>query len=69
MSEKHPNFEIEPVNTIRPQEIKYMQMPQALVQTAFRHKLLFAGFLVPLCPKRALVWGTVVRGFARRDLC
>ena len=29
----------------------------------------FAGFLVPLCLKRALVWGTVVRGFARRDLC
>ena len=31
MSEKHPNFEIEPVNTIRPPEIKYTQMPQALV--------------------------------------
>ena len=30
---------------------------------------LFAGFLVPSCPKCALVWGTVVRGFARRDLC
>ena len=26
---------------------------------------LFAGFLVPSCPKRALVWGMVVRGFAR----
>ena len=24
--------------------------------------LQFAGFLVPLCPKRALVWGMVVRG-------
>ena len=22
----------------------------------------FAGFLVPSCPKRVLVWGTVVRG-------
>ena len=31
MSEKHPDFEIEPVNTIRPPEIKYAQMPQALV--------------------------------------
>ena len=31
MSEKHPDFEIEPVNTIRPPEIKYTQMPQALV--------------------------------------
>ena len=40
-----------------------------IMQTAFRHKLWFAGFLVPLCPKHALVWGMVVRGFARRDLC
>ena len=24
MSEKHPDFEIEPVNTIQPPEIKYM---------------------------------------------
>ena len=39
------------------------------LQTPFLHKLLFAGFLVPSCPKRALVWGTVVRGFARQDLC
>ena len=31
MSEKHLDFEIEPVNTIRPLEIKYTQMPQALV--------------------------------------
>ena len=31
MSEKHPNFEIEPVNTIRPPEIKYTQTCQALV--------------------------------------
>ena len=31
MSEKHPDFEIEPVNTIRPLEIKYTQTPQALV--------------------------------------
>ena len=35
----------------------------------FCRRLLFAGFLVPSCPKRALVWGTVVRGFARQDLC
>ena len=31
MSETHPDFEIEPVNTIRPPEIKYTQKPQALV--------------------------------------
>ena len=31
MSEKHLDFEIEPVNTIRPPEIKYTQTHQALV--------------------------------------
>ena len=31
MSEKHPYFEIEPVNTIQPLEIEYTQMLQALV--------------------------------------
>ena len=31
MSEKHPDFEIEPVSTIRPPEIKYTQTLQALV--------------------------------------
>ena len=31
MSEKHPDFEIEPVNTIQSPEIEYTQMPQALV--------------------------------------
>ena len=31
MSEKHPDFEIEHVNTIRPPEIEYTQTPQALV--------------------------------------
>ena len=31
MSEKHPDFEIEHVNTIQSLEIKYTQMPQALV--------------------------------------
>ena len=31
MSEKHPDFEIEPVNTIRPLEIEYTQTTQALV--------------------------------------
>ena len=31
MSEKHLDFEIEPVNTIRPAEIEYTQTPQALV--------------------------------------
>ena len=31
MSEKHPDFEIEPVNTIQPPEIRYTQTPQALV--------------------------------------
>ena len=33
LSEKHPDFEIQPVNTIRPQEIEYTQAPQALVLT------------------------------------
>ena len=33
MSEKHLDFEIEPVNTIRSPEIKYTQIPQALVPT------------------------------------
>ena len=31
MSEKHPDFEIEPVNTIQTLEIEFTQMPQALV--------------------------------------
>ena len=31
MSGKHPDFEIEPVNTIQPLEIKYTQTPQVLV--------------------------------------
>ena len=31
MSEKHPDYEIEPVNTIRPPGIAYTQTPQALV--------------------------------------
>ena len=31
MLEKHPDFEIEPVNTIQPPAIKYTQTPQALV--------------------------------------
>ena len=31
MSEKHPDFGIEPVNTIQPLEIEYTQTPQALV--------------------------------------
>ena len=33
LSEKHPDFEIQPVNTIRPPEVEYTQMPQALVPT------------------------------------
>ena len=31
MSKKHPDFEIEPVNTIRPPEMDYTQTPQTLV--------------------------------------
>ena len=31
MSEKHPDFEIEPVNTIQPPEIENTQTPKALV--------------------------------------
>ena len=33
LSEKHPGFEIQPVNTIRPSEIGYTQTPQALMPT------------------------------------
>ena len=33
MSEKHPDFGIEPVHTIQPPEIEYTQTPQALVPT------------------------------------
>ena len=32
MSEKHPDFEIQAVNTIRPPDIKYTQKSQPLVQ-------------------------------------
>ena len=31
MSEKHSDFEIQPVNIIQPTEIEYTQTPQALV--------------------------------------
>ena len=33
LSEKHPDFEIQPVNTIQPPEIEYTQTSQALVPT------------------------------------
>ena len=33
MSEKHPDFKIEPVNIIQPLEIEFTQTPQALVPT------------------------------------
>ena len=33
LSEKHPHFEIQPVNTIQPPEIEYTQALQALVPT------------------------------------
>ena len=33
LSEKHPDFEIQPVNTIRTPEVEYTQMLQALVPT------------------------------------
>ena len=33
LSEKHPDFEIQPVNTIQAPEIEYTQMSQALVPT------------------------------------
>ena len=32
LSEKHPNFETQPVNTIRPPEIECTRFPQPLVQ-------------------------------------
>ena len=33
LSEKHPDFEIQPVNTTQPPEIEYTQTSQALVPT------------------------------------
>ena len=33
ISEKHPDFEIQPVNTIRPPKVEYTQMSQVLVPT------------------------------------
>ena len=33
LSEKHPDFELQPVNTIRPPEVEYTQTPQALIPT------------------------------------
>ena len=33
LSEKHPDFEIQPVNTIRSPETEYTQTPQALMPT------------------------------------
>ena len=33
LSEKHPDFEIQPVNTIRPPKIEYTQTPQAFMPT------------------------------------
>ena len=33
LSEKHLDFEIQPVNTIRPPEIEHTQTPQALMPT------------------------------------
>ena len=33
LSEKHPDFEIQPVNTIRPPETEYTQTAQALMPT------------------------------------
>ena len=33
LSEKHSDFEIQPVNTIRPPEIEYTQKSQTLVPT------------------------------------
>ena len=33
LSEKHPDFEIQPINTIRPPESEYTQTPQALMPT------------------------------------
>ena len=40
LSEKHPYFEIQPGNTIRPLEIKYTQTSQTLVPTDTPYQLL-----------------------------
>ena len=39
LSEKHPDFEIQPVNTIQPPEIEYKQISQALVPTDTPYQL------------------------------
>ena len=47
MSEKHPDFEIEPVNTIQPPEIEYTQTPQASTEL----KAIVIGNLKRVCKK------------------
>ena len=39
LSEKHPDFEIQPVNTIRPPEIEYTQTPWHSCQLIHRYQL------------------------------
>ena len=45
MSEKHLDFEIEPVNTIQPPEIEFTQTPQALVPIDIHCQLFINTFL------------------------
>ena len=45
------------------------KVAQLTVTLANSANCLLPCWLVPSCPKRALVWGTVVRGFVRQDLC
>ena len=45
MSEKHPDFEIEPVNTIRSLEIEYTQMPRHWYQLILLCQLFVNTFL------------------------
>ena len=45
MSEKHPDFEIEPVNTIRPLEIKYTRHPRHWYQLIHHCQLSVNTFL------------------------
>ena len=45
MSEKHPDFEIEPVNTIQPPEIEYTQTPRHWYQLIHHCQLFVNTFL------------------------
>ena len=65
MSEKHPDFEIEPVNTVPSPEIEYAQMPQvqdAFSSVMYRGRCLHTFSWFSRSEACAFVWGIFVRG-------